>query len=149
MPIKTHQVTVTNLQPHTACSTQGPVHVRMSEAPRAAWYRALYGFSPLHFPLRSGAVVILTSATRSGGEVRITEAERPRHVHQGQRGATPESRRTAPHKWTLYYIAVTRPLCELWSHRHTPIELVRRPFRSAWIWTCKWFRLIRQLPRLE
>jgi hypothetical protein len=30
-----------------------------------------------------------------------------------------------------------------------PVELVRRPFRSAWIWACNWFRLIRQLPRLE
>ena len=38
------------------------------------------------FLLRSGAVVILTSAARSGGEVRITEAERPRHVNPGQRG---------------------------------------------------------------
>jgi hypothetical protein len=36
--------------------------------------------------LRSGAVVILTSATRSGGEVRITEAERPGHVSPGRRG---------------------------------------------------------------
>jgi hypothetical protein len=31
----------------------------------------------LYFSLRSGAVVILTSAARNGGEVRITEAERP------------------------------------------------------------------------
>jgi type IV secretory pathway VirB2 component (pilin) len=30
-----------------------------------------------------------------------------------------------------------------------PVELVRRPFRSAWAWACKWVRLIRQLPRLE
>jgi hypothetical protein len=30
-----------------------------------------------------------------------------------------------------------------------PVELVRRPFRSARTWACKWFRLIRQLPRLE
>jgi hypothetical protein len=29
--------------------------------------------------------MILTSAARSGGEVRITEAERPRHVNPGQR----------------------------------------------------------------
>jgi hypothetical protein len=36
--------------------------------------------------LRSGAVVILTSAARSGGEVRITEAERPRRIHPGRRG---------------------------------------------------------------
>ena len=43
--------------------------------------------------LRSGAVVILTSAARSGGEVRITEAERPRHVIPGRRGVEPESRR--------------------------------------------------------
>jgi hypothetical protein len=30
-----------------------------------------------------------------------------------------------------------------------PVELVRRPFSSAWTWARKWFRLIRQLPRLE
>jgi hypothetical protein len=30
-----------------------------------------------------------------------------------------------------------------------PVELVRRPFRSAWVWACKWYRLIRQLPRLD
>jgi hypothetical protein len=30
--------------------------------------------------------MILTSAARSGGEVRITEAERPRRIHPGQRG---------------------------------------------------------------
>jgi hypothetical protein len=32
--------------------------------------------------------VILTSAPRSGGEVRITEAERPRHVYPGRTGYT-------------------------------------------------------------
>jgi hypothetical protein len=30
--------------------------------------------------------MILTSAARSGGEVRITEAERPRHLTPGRRG---------------------------------------------------------------
>lgn len=30
-----------------------------------------------------------------------------------------------------------------------PAELLRRPFRSAFAWARKWFRLIRQLPRLE
>jgi hypothetical protein len=30
-----------------------------------------------------------------------------------------------------------------------PVELVRRPLRSASAWVRKWFRLIRQLPRLE
>jgi len=30
-----------------------------------------------------------------------------------------------------------------------PVELVRRPFRSAWAWACRWLRLIRQLPRLD
>ena len=30
-----------------------------------------------------------------------------------------------------------------------PVELVRRPFRSAWTWACKWVRPIRQLPRLD
>jgi hypothetical protein len=35
--------------------------------------------------------VILTSATRSGGEVRITEAERPRHIHPGRTGCQTES----------------------------------------------------------
>lgn len=30
-----------------------------------------------------------------------------------------------------------------------PVELVRRPFRSAFGWALKWFRLIRQLPRLD
>ena len=30
--------------------------------------------------------MILTSASRSGGEVRITEAQRPRHVNPGRRG---------------------------------------------------------------
>jgi len=30
-----------------------------------------------------------------------------------------------------------------------PVELVRRPFRSAYAWARKWFRLIRQLPRLD
>jgi hypothetical protein len=40
--------------------------------------RTIPDWSPLlSFSLRSGAVVILTSAARSGGEVRITEAERP------------------------------------------------------------------------
>ena len=29
--------------------------------------------------------MILTSAARSGGEVRITEAERPRRIHPGRR----------------------------------------------------------------
>jgi hypothetical protein len=42
--------------------------------------------TPVRFSLRSGAVVILTSAARSGGEVRITEAERPRPIHPGQTG---------------------------------------------------------------
>ena len=42
--------------------------------------------SPPALSLRSGAVVILTSASRSGGEVRITEAERPRRIHPGRRG---------------------------------------------------------------
>lgn len=30
-----------------------------------------------------------------------------------------------------------------------PVELARRPFRSTWSWVSKWFRLIRQLPRLD
>jgi hypothetical protein len=30
-----------------------------------------------------------------------------------------------------------------------PVELVRRPFRSAWGWACKWCRLVQQLPRLD
>jgi hypothetical protein len=30
-----------------------------------------------------------------------------------------------------------------------PVELIRRPFRSAYGWALKWFRLIRQLPRLD
>ena len=42
--------------------------------------------NPSWASLRSGAVVILTSASRSGGEVRITEAQRPRHVNPGRRG---------------------------------------------------------------
>ena len=36
--------------------------------------------------LPRGAVVILTSAARSGGEVRITEAERPRRIRPGRGG---------------------------------------------------------------
>jgi hypothetical protein len=36
--------------------------------------------------LRSGAGGILTSAARSVGEVRIPEAERPRHIYPGQSG---------------------------------------------------------------
>jgi hypothetical protein len=35
--------------------------------------------------------MILTSAARSGGEVRITEAERPRRIHPGQTGCQAES----------------------------------------------------------
>jgi hypothetical protein len=30
-----------------------------------------------------------------------------------------------------------------------PVELARRPFRSIWSWVSKWYRLIRQLPRLD
>lgn len=30
-----------------------------------------------------------------------------------------------------------------------PVELIRRPFRSTYAWAHKWFRLIRQLPRLD
>jgi hypothetical protein len=30
-----------------------------------------------------------------------------------------------------------------------PVELIRRPFRSTWAWVCKWYRLIRELPRLN
>lgn len=30
-----------------------------------------------------------------------------------------------------------------------PVELIQRPFRSAYAWARKWHRLIRQLPRLE
>ena len=40
--------------------------------------------------------MILTSASRSGGEVRITEAERLGHVYPGRRGAKRESRRAVP-----------------------------------------------------
>ena len=50
----------------------------------------------LSFSLRSGAVVILTSAARSGGEVRITEAERPRHVRPGRRAEGTHRRWTTP-----------------------------------------------------
>jgi hypothetical protein len=57
------------------------------------------------FRLRSGAGVILTSAARSGGEVRITEAERSRRIHPGRRGARPESPRAAPRLRTSHYAA--------------------------------------------
>jgi hypothetical protein len=30
-----------------------------------------------------------------------------------------------------------------------PVELIRRPFRSAWASVCKWYRLIQDLPRLN
>jgi len=30
-----------------------------------------------------------------------------------------------------------------------PVELIRRPFRSALAWIHKWFRLISELPRLD
>jgi hypothetical protein len=60
------------------------------------------------FLLRSGAVVILTSASRSGGEVRITEAERPRHVTPGRRRC-----RTgiAAHSCPASAYPVIRPVC--------------------------------------
>jgi hypothetical protein len=69
-------------------------------APGRFWVspRTISRLTPPTFSLRSGAVVILTSASRSGGEVRITEAQRPRHVHPGRRGAEPESRHAVPHR---------------------------------------------------
>jgi hypothetical protein len=30
-----------------------------------------------------------------------------------------------------------------------PVELIKRPFRLAYTWARNWFRLIRQLPRLD
>jgi hypothetical protein len=50
----------------------------------------------LYFSLRSGAVVILTSAARSGGEVGITEAERSGPILPGRRGSRPQPRPAAP-----------------------------------------------------
>jgi hypothetical protein len=55
-------------------------------APQLVFLSAIPIASPSACSLRSGAVVILTSASRSGGEVRITEAERPPHVIPGRRG---------------------------------------------------------------
>ena len=85
-------------QDQTACCN-GP-----TGAPLEAWCLCPSGFSSLlHFSLRSGAVVILTSAARSGGEVRITEAERPPLVSPGRRAIRPESRRIAPLAAMLHY----------------------------------------------
>jgi hypothetical protein len=77
-----------------------PVHLPQSLGTGFActFHGHWYGQHPTCFPrfrialpsstflLRSGAVVILTSAARSGGEVRITEAQRPRHIRPGRRG---------------------------------------------------------------
>ena len=63
-----------------------PAHACMRVAPRSAAPVPFPGTSPLNLSLRSGAVVILTSASRSGGEVRITEAQRSDRVPAGGRG---------------------------------------------------------------
>jgi hypothetical protein len=86
----------------------------------------------LELSLRSGAVVILTSAARSGGEVRITEAERPRRIHPGRRGAGPKSQRIAP---DVQVLCCTPSMRRLWaSYRYPELgtgrEVGRRPGTS-------------------
>jgi len=92
--------------------------LRQLLAPNGHWYNESgragrrqrdSGLNPSCMPfLPRGAVVILTSAARSGGEVRITEAERPRRIRPGRGDARPGSRRRAPHG------RVRRQLADMW-----------------------------------
>jgi hypothetical protein len=84
-------------------------------APQLAFLTAIQDRPPPQLSLRSGAVVILTSAARSGGEVRITEAERPRHVSPGRRGCwagiAPDSRRWAVTALCSRYAGYAEYMC--------------------------------------
>ena len=62
-----------------------------------------------HFE-RSAAGVILTSASRSGGEVRITEAERSDHVFPGRKGMRQNRSAQRPHGSMLSCAANMRRL---------------------------------------
>jgi ribosome modulation factor len=53
--------------------------------------------------------MILTSAARSGGEVRITEAERPRRIYPGQSGYQAGIAARSAH---MRGHCAVRPVCE-------------------------------------
>jgi len=87
--------------PSAATGTGFCLHLPRSwvrSAPQLAFFSYSGLISPLALSLRSGAVVILTSASRSGGRSGSRRRNGRDASIQAGGGAGPEARRTAPHR---------------------------------------------------